>query len=44
MEDLHVQVNDIGNTMCALFQFHFRTTLLINYVISKWCDIYYGLE
>jgi hypothetical protein len=44
MEDLHVQVNDIGNTMYTLFQFHFRTALLINYIINKWCDIYYGLE
>jgi hypothetical protein len=35
MEDLHVQVNDIGNTMYTLLQIHFRTTLLINYLINK---------
>jgi len=44
MEDLHVQDNDIGNTMYTLIQFHFKTTLLMNYIVCSWYDIYFRLE
>jgi len=33
MEDLHVEDNGIGNTMYTLIQFHFKTTLSINYIV-----------
>jgi hypothetical protein len=44
MKDLHVQDSGIGNTIYALLHFHFKTTLSINYIDCRWCDIYLSLQ